>query len=364
MADSIRSSARLAVEAAAPILLAAQEARLISQAGLIDLMRPVVEYVSLGRGHMDFTPYPDATARRALGALDDLILSSPQARELIANVKPPIGPGKPDDPAELQRRMDAAVPGAITELRAAVAERDATIAGLRAELDEMRDTAANRFVEELTNQTKLRSIDFRNGMHMDLEPAREIVAAFVACARTMLGDAPNYTETKVEMDVKVAESPETFTFVVQRREPGCLTPHEARVAAEDKAAQLQTRLEEASAVIVLASQQVSLDSHAWVTLDGYDGSGDDGSGDACRELETKGYTRSGNGGWYPPVEPVVYPACLAECGCQVWRQQCIHPNKPNHNHAHWGLCTPGRWDEPLPLPITTPAVPETQEPTS
>lgn len=185
----------------------------------------------------------------------------------------------------------------VAGLQRVIDDQEERLLAQAAVIGEMQDTAANRFVEELTNQTKLRSIDFRNGMHMDLEPAREIVAAFVACARTMLGDAPNYTETKVEMDVKVAESPETFTFVVQRREPGCLTPHEARVAAEGKVAQLQARLEEASAVIVLAGQQVSLDSHAWVTLDGYDG-----SGDACRELEAKGYTRSGNGGWYPPAE--------------------------------------------------------------
>ena len=53
-----------------------------------------------------------------------------------------------------------------------------------------------------------------------------------AAARAMLGDAPNYSETRLSMDVKVAESPELYTLVVQRHGPGVLTPHEARQKAE------------------------------------------------------------------------------------------------------------------------------------
>jgi hypothetical protein len=47
-----------------------QEARLLAQASVIGLMHPVVEYVSRGRSFVDVGPYPDAAARRALGALD------------------------------------------------------------------------------------------------------------------------------------------------------------------------------------------------------------------------------------------------------------------------------------------------------
>ncbi|WP_031030075.1 MULTISPECIES: hypothetical protein [unclassified Streptomyces] len=87
-------------------------------------------------------------------------------------------------------------------------------------------------------------MDFRNGMHMEMEPARELLASWVAAARTMLGDAPNYTETKVSMDVKVAESPEMYTLVVQRHAPGALTPHEARQKAEARVAELEAQLAE------------------------------------------------------------------------------------------------------------------------
>jgi hypothetical protein len=48
-----------------------QEERLLAQAELIGLMRPVVEYVSRGRSFVDVGPYPDGAARRALGALND-----------------------------------------------------------------------------------------------------------------------------------------------------------------------------------------------------------------------------------------------------------------------------------------------------
>lgn len=100
---------------------------------------------------------------------------------------------------------------------------------VRAVLDE---AAAQQWIEKQVEQTGIRAMDFRNGVQMELAPARELLAHWVAAARTMLGDAPNYTETKLEMDIKVAESPEMYTLVVQRRAPGTLTPHEARQRAE------------------------------------------------------------------------------------------------------------------------------------
>lgn len=62
--------------------------------------------------------------------------ASPQLREWLANVTPPVGPGKVDTPDALQRRIDEATPGAVVELRAAVAERDGIIARLLADRDE------------------------------------------------------------------------------------------------------------------------------------------------------------------------------------------------------------------------------------
>jgi hypothetical protein len=78
-------------------------------------------------------------------------------------------------------------------------------------------------------------------MSMELEPAREMVAHWVGAARGMLGDAENYSETPVEMVVKVAESPETFAFTLQR--VGKVTPHQARQRAEQERDRLRAALE-------------------------------------------------------------------------------------------------------------------------
>ncbi|MEU7435664.1 hypothetical protein AB0B07_33225 [Streptomyces sioyaensis] len=112
------------------------------------------------------------------------------------------------------------------------------------------DEAAERWIQQQLDQTGIRSMDFRNGMEMELEPARELLAHWVAAARTMLGDAPNYTETPVtidngetlSMDVKVAESPEMYTLTVQRHAPDALTPHQARMKAEAELTQLRTTI--------------------------------------------------------------------------------------------------------------------------
>ncbi|WP_331729029.1 hypothetical protein OG693_39235 (plasmid) [Streptomyces sp. NBC_01259] len=106
------------------------------------------------------------------------------------------------------------------------------------------EATAQQWIEDQLKQTGIRSMDFRNGTQMELEPARELLAHWVAAARTMLGDAPNYTETKLSMDVKVAESPEMYTLVIQRHAPGALTPHEARQKAEARVAELEAQLQE------------------------------------------------------------------------------------------------------------------------
>jgi len=101
---------------------------------------------------------------------------------------------------------------------------------------------AQQWIQKQLDETGIRAMDFRNGVQMELEPARELLAAQVAAARAMLGDAPNYSETKLEWDVKVAESPELYTIVVQRHAPGALTPHEARQKAEARVAELEAEL--------------------------------------------------------------------------------------------------------------------------
>jgi hypothetical protein len=114
------------------------------------------------------------------------------------------------------------------QLDALYTERDA----LLDELEGRDDAARERWIEKQLAETGLKSMDFRNGMNMEIKPARELVAHWVAAARTMLGDAPNYSETPIEMEVKVAESPERFAFVLQRVAPDALTPHQARQMAE------------------------------------------------------------------------------------------------------------------------------------
>ncbi len=117
---------------------------------------------------------------------------------------------------------------------------------------EIEQEAIDRMAATFVDETRIKSMDFRNGASMDIEPAREIVAAWVAAARAMLGDAPNYSETEIdfgladppgyEMTVKLADEVDRYVFRVQRR--GKFTPHQARKAAEDRAEAAETKLAE------------------------------------------------------------------------------------------------------------------------
>ncbi|MFD7980238.1 hypothetical protein [Streptomyces sp. NPDC059071] len=118
----------------------------------------------------------------------------------------------------------------------------AEIAELHAELDGRDEEARERWIQKQLDETSLKSTDFRNGIAMDIAPAREAVALWVGAARSMLGNAPNYSETPIEMTVSVAEDPERFVFTLQRA--GKLTPHEARQKAEARAKQLEHTLRE------------------------------------------------------------------------------------------------------------------------
>ena len=103
------------------------------------------------------------------------------------------------------------------------------------------EEARERWIQKQLDETGLKAMDFRNGMSMEMEPARELVAHWVGAARAMLGDAPNYTETPIEMEVKVGESPERYAFVLQR--VGKLTPHQARQLAEERADKAEAAVE-------------------------------------------------------------------------------------------------------------------------
>ncbi|MCA1218673.1 hypothetical protein [Streptomyces sp. 8L] len=132
-------------------------------------------------------------------------------------------------PAAAAREQGEVQPdeGLPAQLARVTAERDE----LLTELDGRDAEARERWIQKSLDETRIRSMEFRNGAEMQIEPARELLAHWVAAARAVLGDAPNYSET-VAMDVKVAESPARYSLVVQRLAPRALTPHEARQRAE------------------------------------------------------------------------------------------------------------------------------------
>lgn len=116
---------------------------------------------------------------------------------------------------------------------------------LNAVVEELvRNSAVEAWSERIMSEMKIKSMDFRKGVVMELEPAQEMAAAWVAAARGLLVEAENYSEsTFVEppndparasysMDVSIPELPERYTLTVQRVAPGKLTPHEARLRAE------------------------------------------------------------------------------------------------------------------------------------
>src|ERR1019366_5241572 len=92
-------------------------------------------------------------------------------------------------------------------------------------------------------------------MHIELEPARELVAARAAAARTILTDAgaPNYAE--IEMGFSLAGDPGRYAFILQRC--GKLTPHQARVQAEERAAAAETERDQLRAELDQRSRRVS-----------------------------------------------------------------------------------------------------------
>jgi hypothetical protein len=113
-------------------------------------------------------------------------------------------------------------------------------------LAEIDDEAIDRMAKHYIDETHIKALEIRNGANLELQPAQDMVALWVAAARTMLGDAENYSETpvglpsSVSMDVKLASEYEMFTLTVQRA--GKLTPHQARERAEQQRDELQELL--------------------------------------------------------------------------------------------------------------------------
>lgn len=101
------------------------------------------------------------------------------------------------------------------------------------------------FSKRMSAETKVHAIEYRHGhLEMEIEPAKEMMEAIVSFARTIIGDAPNYTETKCQWTVSPADSAEDYTITVQRIAPGKMTPHEARVKAEREVGRLREAIRE------------------------------------------------------------------------------------------------------------------------
>lgn len=146
------------------------------------------------------------------------------------------------DVAVLRERLTDAIDDVLDDRDDELADRL-----VEAALGVFDETAIERMAQHYVDDTHIRSMEFRNGAELDLVPAQDMVAVWVATARTMLGDAPNYSETrvdlpaeKVEMELKLAGELDRYVFTVQRA--GKLTPHEARVQAEAKLVEMQDLL--------------------------------------------------------------------------------------------------------------------------
>lgn len=90
------------------------------------------------------------------------------------------------------------------------------------------EECVNRLGEQFIADTKLRAMDFTNGAHMEMEPAREVAALWVGAARGLLENAENYSE--ISMEFKAGGDYQRYAFTCQK--VGKLTPHEARRKAE------------------------------------------------------------------------------------------------------------------------------------
>jgi hypothetical protein len=155
-----------------------------------------------------------------------------------AGPQPAPVPGEPD-PAAVLALGEPPEPRHREELRRAAIGAAATVTGdpggaarvADAVLAVCDEEAIRQMASELVSAARVRSLDFRNGVQMELEPARELVASWAAAARTILQDAgaPNY----VEMLFGLAGDPQRYAFLLQRC--GHLTPHEARLEAEGRA---------------------------------------------------------------------------------------------------------------------------------
>jgi hypothetical protein len=101
------------------------------------------------------------------------------------------------------------------------------------------EECVDRLGAQFIADTKLRAMDFTNGAHMDMEPAREVAALWAGAARGLLENAENYAE--ISMEFKAGGDFQRYAFTCQK--VGKLTPHEARRQAEAERDELRAEVE-------------------------------------------------------------------------------------------------------------------------
>ena len=100
-------------------------------------------------------------------------------------------------------------------------------------MDAIGGEALDRMADLFVAESRFRSMMVRDGqVVLDAEPAREIAAMWLGAVRTLLQGAENYAE--IAMEFGPAGTGERYAFTAQR--VGKLTPHQARQAAEERAA--------------------------------------------------------------------------------------------------------------------------------
>lgn len=141
----------------------------------------------------------------------------------------------PDEP----RDWEALRSDAIRAAREVTGDDDLAEQVTDAVLSVVDEETVRALCAEHIKNTMIRSMDFRNGAHLELQPARDMIAYWVGAARVLLDGAENYSETTCEFGIP--EDAQRYSFVVQKADK--LTPHEARRKAEAERGELRAEVE-------------------------------------------------------------------------------------------------------------------------
>ena len=102
--------------------------------------------------------------------------------------------------------------------------------------------AAAAYADQVIAETGFAGIDVDGtGVTVNMRPPHEVVKALAVSMAEHLGDATNYGESSLSLDVHAAGDPHGFVVTVQRKEGK--TPHELRRLAEAEAVRLRALID-------------------------------------------------------------------------------------------------------------------------